>query len=211
MKGRLGEHWAKRLEDLIVAGALAFLLIPVVVLAAIAVKLDSQGPMIFCQRRVGRLGRTFTLYKLRTMYTGVDEAIHRQAATAFVKGDNLLVDSYGVNKIVDDPRVTRVGRLLRKYFLDEIPQLWNVLKGDMSVVGPRPPLEYEYECYSEVERRRLSVRPGITGLWQTSGQYSLDFRQMVELDLEYIHRWSIWLDLKIITRTVVRVLEGTGV
>ncbi len=186
---------------------------PVLAVCAAAIKATSPGPVFFRQERVGRDGRRFTLYKLRTMRSDCDPSIHEKYTAQWIagkSGDGKSGDGNGVHKLMDDPRVTPVGRLLRRSGLDEIPQFFNVLKGDMSVVGPRPPLPYEVERYTDWHRRRLQVLPGITGLWQVSGRNSLSFDDMVRLDIEYIENWSLALDMKIVLRTVPAMIMSEG-
>jgi lipopolysaccharide/colanic/teichoic acid biosynthesis glycosyltransferase len=172
------------------------------VIAALAIKLSSRGSVLFKQERVGLNGRSFTLYKFRTMIDRADE----------LRGDvSHLNEMTGpVFKSATDPRVTRVGRILRRFSLDEIPQLWNVLKGDMSLVGPRPPIPEEVRSYHRWHRRRLSMKPGLTCLWQVSGRNKIDFDRWMQLDLQYIDNWSPSLDLKILLRTIPAVLSGRG-
>ncbi len=193
---------AKRVLDL--AGAVAGLAVawPVMLVVAVLIKLDSSGPVFFVQERVGLHGRRFRLYKFRSMVADAERRLAEVAHLNEMTGP--------VFKIAADPRVTRVGRWLRRTSLDELPQLFNVLKGEMSLVGPRPPLPREVERYGPRERRRLSVKPGITCLWQVSGRNRIPFERWVELDLDYIERWSLWLDLKILARTVPAVLGLTG-
>ena len=196
------EMVVKRAVDLIVAAlGLVVTLLPML-LIALAIKLESPGPALFIQTRVGKKGKKFQLYKFRSMYKDAED---RKASLA-----HLNEASGPVFKITNDPRVTRVGRALRKFSLDEIPQLVNVILGDMGLVGPRPPLPCEVEEYSPYEWRRLSVRPGITCLWQISGRSDVPFAQWVELDLEYIRRQSLWLDFKILVLTIPAVLLGRG-
>jgi lipopolysaccharide/colanic/teichoic acid biosynthesis glycosyltransferase len=164
--------------------------------------------MIFRQPRLGLAGRPFTLYKLRTMVDGNDDAEHRAYVAALLNGD--AERNGGIYKLTDDPRITRVGRMLRRFSLDEVPQLVNVLRGDMSVVGPRPPLASETELYEARDWARLACLPGITGLWQVSGRCELTYRDMIELDIEYVERWSPWLDLSIIARTPRAILSRRG-
>jgi exopolysaccharide biosynthesis polyprenyl glycosylphosphotransferase len=198
-QGRLA---VKRLLD-IASSALGLLLVaPVLALVAIAIKLDSKGPVLFKQVRAGRHGRKFTMYKFRSMVTDAEELR--------AKLEHLNEMDGPVFKIKHDPRITRVGRLIRATSIDELPQLFNIFLGDMSLVGPRPPLPSEVSQYEPRQRRRLSVKPGLTGLWQVSGRNQVDFDQWMKLDLEYIDNWSLWLDLKIIFRTVPAVLRGTG-
>lgn len=192
----------KRILD--VAGATLMLLIatPVMAAAALAIRLTSDGAVLFKQQRVGLNGRTFTLYKFRTM---LDDAHNRRSEVAH------LNEMRGpVFKTRRDPRVTWVGRWLRKFSLDELPQLWNVLRGDMSLVGPRPPIPEEVNLYERWQRRRLSMKPGLTCLWQVSGRNDVDFDRWIELDLQYIDNWSPALDFKILLRTIPAVLSGKG-
>jgi len=193
----------KRVLDIVVgtAGFLVFLaMYPFV---AIAIKLDSPGPVLFKQKRVGKRGRIFTLYKFRTMYVDAEERKKELMEKNIMKGP--------IFKVKDDPRVTRVGRFLRRNSLDEFPQFINVLKGDMSVVGPRPPTPDEVEKYELWHYKRLSIKPGITGLWQVSGRNEIsDFSEIVELDCKYLENWSIWLDIKIILKTILVVLQRRG-
>jgi lipopolysaccharide/colanic/teichoic acid biosynthesis glycosyltransferase len=173
-----------------------------------AVRWDSRGPAIFRQVRMGANGRRFQLYKLRTMHHGNDDRVHREYVAQLITGGGQRHDR--MYKLVDDPRVTRVGRVLRHFSIDEVPQLWNVLKGDMSLVGPRPPLPHETQLYSASAWRRLRVKPGITGLWQVSGRSELSFDEMVSLDVSYWRRWSLRSDLAILLKTPRTVLSGRG-
>jgi exopolysaccharide biosynthesis polyprenyl glycosylphosphotransferase len=175
--------------------------LPLWLLIAIAIKVDSRGPFIYRQVRMGRGGRPFRIVKFRTMVVGAE------ALVGALRSDAIAGPHF---KLRDDPRVTRVGRWLRRYSLDELPQFWNVLRGDMSLVGPRPPLPEEAEFYDERERARLLVRPGITGLWQVSGRSNLGFEECVRLDLQYIAHWSLATDLRILWRTLPAVLTGRG-
>ncbi len=189
----------KRAFDIVAACVLLPFAFPVFAVAALAVRLSSPGPVLFVQERVGLAGRRFKLYKLRTMRTGA----------AAAPGKLGKLGKLG-EKDPDDPRVTRVGRFLRRSSIDELPQLLNVLRGDMSLVGPRPPLPEEVARYDRWQRRRLSMRPGLTGLWQVSGRSELGFDECLRLDLKYIDNWSPWLDVKILVRTVPAVLSGRG-
>jgi exopolysaccharide biosynthesis polyprenyl glycosylphosphotransferase len=207
---------AKRVIDILGSGILLLILLPVLALIALAIKLSSQGPMIFEQERVGQFGRRFKCLKFRTMYINNDPKIHREYVQDFIAGKAENREEKNgaepvVYKIKNDPRVTRVGQFLRKTSLDEFPQFWNVLRGDMSLVGPRPPVPYEFEVYDFWHRRRvLEVRPGVTGLWQVSGRSRTCFDDMVRLDLRYSQRWSLWLDLKILLATPRAVFTGDG-
>jgi len=194
--------FVKRLVDVAIALALLLLGLPVALLVALAIKLTSSGTVFFRQTRCGLNGRTFTLYKFRTMVEGA-EARRRDL-------EHLNEMDGPVFKVKGDPRITWLGRFLRKFSLDELPQLWNVLRGDMSLVGPRPPIPEEVARYERWQRRRLAMKPGLTCLWQISGRNQLDFQRWMELDLEYIDSWSPWLDLKILAKTIPVVLSGRG-
>lgn len=206
----------KRLFDVSIAAVLLLVLAPVVVIIALLVVLDSPGPAIFRQKRVTRRRRVegcsvtwhfepFTFCKFRTMRKDTDPQAHRDLVRQLlheVQGGTTGLDSDpAAPTLADDPRITRMGRLLRKTSLDELPQLWNVLMGEMSLVGPRPPTLYEWEMYSPRQRQRLAVMPGITGLWQVNGRSKCDYQEMIELDLYYVEHRSFWLDLKIATQT----------
>ena len=192
----------KRFVDIAVSLSGLLLLSPLILLVAIAVRLESKGPILFMQKRVGKDGRTFNLYKFRSMIQGAEAMFERVVAE---KGGDILRF-----KAKDDPRTTRVGRIIRKFSIDELPQLVNVLIGDMSLVGPRPPVPIEVEKYSAWHKKRLRIRPGITGLWQVSGRSELPFEDMVRLDVYYIENWSLWMDFRIILRTIPTVVFGSG-
>ncbi|TET46694.1 sugar transferase [candidate division TA06 bacterium] len=202
---------SKRLLD--IAGSVLLLLIlsPLLVLCAVIIKRSSSGPALFRQRRVGLDGKEFILYKFRTMHEKADleenENMHKSFVTELIRNGSAKRSSY---KIVRDPRVTSVGLWLRKYSLDELPQLFNVLKGEMSLVGPRPPLPYELESYENWHKRRLSVRPGITGLWQVSGRSEVPFDEMVMLDLYYVGYRSMWMDISLLLKTLPAVVTTKG-
>jgi len=205
----------KRAVDLVGAALLTVLTAPFMVVVAIAIRLDSPGAIFFRQERVGTGGRRFQVFKFRTMVVGASDAVHRDLVKRMLAGDEETTASASaggprVYKLLRDDRVTSVGRLLRRTSLDELPQLFNVLLGQMSLVGPRPPLPYEIEAYAFWQFDRLRVRPGITGLWQVSGRNLLTYRQMCELDIAYVQRWSLWLDLKILLRTIPVVLLNSG-
>ena len=203
----------KRTFDIVVAAVAITLLFPLWLLIALLIKLDSKGPVFYTQERVGMDGRLFLLYKFRTMRAGADSQVHREYQRAFIAGRaeaNLGDDQKPTYKLPADPRITRVGKLLRRTSLDEVPQLLNVLLGDMSLVGPRPPIPYEVEAYELWHRKRLDMKPGLTGLWQVSGRNRLPFEEMVRLDLFYIENWSLLLDLKIILRTGFVMIGGEG-
>jgi len=205
----------KRALDVVGGVTALALLCPLFLAIAVAIKLSSPGPVIFRQRRIGQHGVPFIFLKFRSMHTGNDTQRHRDFVTEFIGGhmpsSAAPQNGHVVYKITGDSRVTRVGRLLRKTSFDELPQLLNVLKGEMSLVGPRPPIPYELEAYQTWHRRRvLETKPGITGLWQVNGRSRLRFDDMVRLDLRYAEKWSLWLDLKILLRTPRAVLSGEG-
>ena len=208
-----GARVLKRTFDLIVAALAITLLFPVWLIIALLIKLDSKGPVFYTQERVGMDGRLFLLYKFRTMKADADSELHREYQRAFIAGRaeaNLGNETRPTYKLLADPRITRIGKALRRISLDEVPQLLNVLSGDMSLVGPRPPIPYEVEAYELWHRKRLDMKPGLTGLWQVSGRNRLPFEEMVRLDLFYIENWSLLLDLKIILRTGFVMLGGEG-
>jgi exopolysaccharide biosynthesis polyprenyl glycosylphosphotransferase len=192
----------KRVFD--VAGSLAALLLlsPILAATALAVRLDSPGPVFFRQRRVGQNGRTFDMLKFRSMYADAEQRLESLRAFNEMSGP--------VFKMTNDPRISRVGRFIRRTSIDELPQFWNVLRGEMSVVGPRPPVPSEVKQYKRWQRRRLSVKPGITCTWQVSGRNEINFDQWMELDLAYIDNWSIWRDVSIVARTIPAVLKARG-
>jgi exopolysaccharide biosynthesis polyprenyl glycosylphosphotransferase len=192
----------KRALDIVCSSCLLMLTAPLLLVIAALIKFDSPGPAIYCALRVGRKGSRFRCHKFRTMVANANEVKDALRARNQREGPTF--------KIVEDPRITRVGRWLRRYSLDELPQLWNVWKGDMSMVGPRPhPLD-DYARYRLEHLRRLDVTPGITGLWQVSARQSSSFQTNMALDLEYIERWSLWMDVRILLKTVAVVFQGTG-
>ncbi|MGQ9710366.1 MAG: undecaprenyl-phosphate glucose phosphotransferase [Anaerolineae bacterium] len=197
-----GALLVKRMIDLTVSAVGLLLCAPLFLVIALAVRLDSPGPVIFRQTRVGLRGRRFEMYKFRSMRVGAEEQQDMLADLNEADGP--------IFKIRDDPRLTRVGRILRRLSLDELPQLVNVLRGEMSLVGPRPPIPAEVEKYQEWHKKRLEAPPGMTGLWQVSGRSRLSFDEMVLLDIYYIENWSLWLDFKILMRTIPKVLLGEG-
>jgi lipopolysaccharide/colanic/teichoic acid biosynthesis glycosyltransferase len=204
----------KRAIDISGSALGLILLSPLFVAIATAIKLTSNGPVFFRQKRVGLDGRPFLFLKFRSMYVANDENIHKNYVTAFIAGDctcGRSAEQESVYKIQNDPRVTPVGRLLRRSSCDELPQLFNVLAGQMSLVGPRPPVPYEVACYEVWHRRRLiGVKPGITGLWQVGGRSRVKFNDMVRLDLQYARNWSLGLDFKILLKTPAAVISGDG-
>ncbi|OCC15608.1 Undecaprenyl-phosphate galactosephosphotransferase [Dissulfuribacter thermophilus] len=192
----------KNIIDYVGAGLGLLIMSPLMLIIAILIKLDSSGPVFFIQERVGVNGRHFKLYKFRTMVKNAEELKKKLEQQNEMDGP--------VFKIKNDPRITRIGKILRKTSLDELPQLFNVLRGEMSLVGPRPPLPNEVEKYEPHQRRRLSMKPGLTCIWQVSGRNDVDFDSWMKMDLEYIDNWSLLLDLKLIFRTMLVVLLGTG-
>jgi exopolysaccharide biosynthesis polyprenyl glycosylphosphotransferase len=208
------ERFVKRASDIVISALVIALTFPVWLVIAIAIKFDSQGSIFFKQERIGMDGRRFLFYKFRTMRAGADEQLHREVYRKNIQGaaDANAGDEENpvFGKVKDDPRVTGTGRILRRTSLDELPQFLNVLRGEMSVVGARPPIPYEVEEYDARHRRRLDMKPGITGLWQVSGRNRLTFEEMVQTDLYYIENWSLWLDLKIILLTLPAMWRGDG-
>ena len=201
--GRRIQLVLKRVMDLALAIALLLVLSPFFLLIALAVRLTSSGPILYRWPVVGQGGRYFIGYKFRTMIEDADRRKSELLVNNEMRGP--------VFKMENDPRVTRVGRSLRRFSLDELPQLWSVLKGEMSLVGPRPPLQEEYEQFSEWQKQKLAVKPGITCLWQVSGRNRIrDFDEWVRLDLKYIQEWSLWLDIKIMFKTAIAVISARG-
>jgi lipopolysaccharide/colanic/teichoic acid biosynthesis glycosyltransferase len=194
--------WSKRLFDVLFAGAALIGLAPLFLLLILAILVESWGNPIFKQERVGHGGRRFWMYKLRSMVPDAESRLHEVRHMNELDGPMF--------KMRNDPRRTRVGRVLRATSLDELPQLVNVLRGQMSLVGPRPPLPGEVDYYTHEQWRRLTVVPGLTGAWQVSGRASLDWESAIRLDLDYVDNWSFWLDLKLIAKTVGAVLSSRG-
>ena len=193
---------AKRLLDVVGALALLLLLAVLMLVIAMTVALTSRGPVLYVQERVGKGGRAFRMPKFRSMRRDADELLAELATLNEMSGP--------VFKIRDDPRVTRVGRVLRRLSLDELPQLWCVLAGEMSLVGPRPPLPAECRQYTPREWRRMDVQPGLTCIWQVSGRSDVDFDRWIDLDLQYIHEWTPLLDLRLLIQTIPAILRGSG-
>lgn len=225
-KNKAYYHVAKRVLDVILATLILIVIFPLLILISVLIVLDYPGPVLFSQQRVGarRVGRhgsdrwcrdIFTLYKFRTMRPDADPAIHQAYVKAFIHNDQEAMAQLqgGVTqtrKLLSDPRITRIGRLLRKCSLDEFPQFWNVIIGNMSLVGPRPAIPYELEEYQPWHYCRFEAKPGITGLWQVTARSSADFDEMVRLDLQYIEKQSLWLDLVILLKTPWVVLKCKG-
>jgi lipopolysaccharide/colanic/teichoic acid biosynthesis glycosyltransferase len=205
----------KRCMDVVGSVVLLLLAAPIMALTAIAIKATSPGPVIYRQMRLGRKGVPFVFYKFRSMTRGADENVHREYVTRLIEGKNDEVNQGDaekpVYKLQGDSRITRVGFFIRKTSIDELPQLFNVLKGDLSLVGPRPPIGYEAELYQPWHLRRiLEGRPGITGLWQVEGRNRVSFDEMVRMDLRYTRTWTLWMDIKILVKTVGAVLRLDG-
>lgn len=212
-KGKFYLLRTKQVMDIVGSGLMLLLCTPLFLLIALAIKMSSKGPVFYRQQRVGQYGQNFTFLKFRSMRTGNDSSVHKDYVTRLIAGEAehkpLNKKGESVYKLTNDTRVTRVGKLLRRTSLDELPQLLNVLRGDMSLVGPRPAIPYELAAYQTWHRRRvLEVKPGITGLWQVNGRNRIKFDEMVRLDLQYARSWSPWLDVKILVRTPRAVLRG---
>jgi lipopolysaccharide/colanic/teichoic acid biosynthesis glycosyltransferase len=205
---------AKRSMDILGSLIALVVLLPLLLLIAAAIKLTSRGPILFKQKRLGQFGMSFTFLKFRSMYVGADQTIHETYVKEFIaasKGAKEDGTSDEIYKIKTDPRVTAIGRVLRRASLDELPQFFHALMGQMSLVGPRPPLPYEFDSYKTWHKRRLlAVKPGITGLWQVKGRSRVKFDEMVRMDLEYARAWSLWLDLKILLQTPRAIATGQG-
>lgn len=226
IKGRSIYYLLKRTADILLAGSLLLLLMPLMLLVALAIYIYSPGPVFFIQERVGarriRIGsayywrrETFPFYKFRTMKVNVDCSLHKNYVQALIQNDQQKMSEIQgrettVRKLLNDPRITRPGRFLRRFSLDELPQLWNVLRGDMSMIGPRPAIPYELECYKPWHFHRLEAQPGITGLQQVTARCIADFDEQVRLDVDYVTRQSIWLDLKIALKTPLAIVSGKG-
>lgn len=212
-RGRRGLVGAKRLMDILGSSLLLLLFLPIFVVIAALIKVTSKGPVLFKQARVGQYGQRFTFLKFRSMYVNNDHSVHREYVKQLIAGCAEKISTNGngegVYKLANDRRVTPVGKFLRRTSLDEMPQFLNVLRGEMSLVGPRPPIPYELAAYQTWHRRRLlEAKPGITGLWQVAGRSRVTFDEMVRLDLHYATTWTPWLDLKILVRTPAAVIKG---
>lgn len=214
-KGQRSVLLIKRTVDFVGSSIMLILLAPLFFVIALAIKVSSRGPVFYRQQRVGRYGQTFTFLKFRSMFVNNDSNVHKDFVTRLIasKAAETAPKETGSNvfKLTNDKRITRVGKILRRTSLDELPQFINVLKGEMSLVGPRPPIPYELAAYQTWHRHRLlAVKPGITGLWQVMGRSSVRFDEMVRLDLRYASTWTPWLDLKILLRTPGAVIRGSG-
>ncbi|MBU0995303.1 MAG: sugar transferase [Proteobacteria bacterium] len=201
----------KRTFDMLISALALILLSPVFLFIALGIKLSSKGPVFYKQKRIGKKGQAFSFYKFRSMHLNSDNQQHKSFVTDFIKNSNKKKEKeIKIFKITDDPRIFKFGKFIRKTSLDELPQLYNVLKGDMTLVGPRPCLLYEWECYEEWHKNRLNAIPGCTGIWQTLGRSSVTFEEMVILDLFYISNMSLWLDFQIILKTFPVIFLGKG-
>ena len=203
---------AKRVLDIAFSLLILIPLSIVIAVFAILIRIDSKGPIFFRQKRVGKNGVQFDMFKLRSMYVDSDDSFHRESIKQYMNGGALndKVDADNLYKLVDDPRVTGIGRFIRKFSIDELPQFINVFRGEMTLVGPRPPLPYEVEEYDSHHWIRLSGKPGLTGTWQVYGRSRVPFQTMVEMDIEYLGKQSILLDLKLIALTLPVMLKGRG-
>jgi lipopolysaccharide/colanic/teichoic acid biosynthesis glycosyltransferase len=202
---------AKRLMDIFGSLVALIVFLPIIAVITLLVKLTSKGPILFSQERIGQHGRLFRFFKFRTMHVNNDSQIHREYVTKLIAGEEDPKANGGFYKLANDPRITPLGRFLRKSSLDELPQLFNVLMGDMSLVGPRPPLPYEYERYQVWHKRRvMELKPGLTGLWQVKGRSRTTFDEMVRMDLRYANTKSLWTDCTILLQTPAAVLSGRG-
>jgi lipopolysaccharide/colanic/teichoic acid biosynthesis glycosyltransferase len=204
---------AKRLFDVVFTLLLLLPLCFVMAIVAVLIRLDSQGPIFFRQKRVGQHGVEFEMLKFRSMYVNSDDSLHREAITFYMNGQKINGSSTAIKfhyKLSDDPRITRIGHFIRKTSIDELPQFFNVLRGEMTLVGPRPPLPYEVELYTAHDRLRLSGKPGLTGIWQVYGRSQVTFQDMVEMDIEYLQHQSLWEDLKLIVLTIPVMVRGRG-
>jgi lipopolysaccharide/colanic/teichoic acid biosynthesis glycosyltransferase len=208
-KSRIASDTIKRVVDLVGSAVLLIVLAPLIAALAIVIKMTSPGPALFRQIRVGQGEQSFTMYKFRTMYDGGDDKTHREYVTSLLS-DGAPIAKDGLYKLSDDPRITPVGAFLRRTSLDELPQLFNVLTGKMSLVGPRPALEWEAKLYQPHHCKRFEAKPGITGLWQVSGRSKLTMKQALDLDCDYVERRSGVLDLAILGKTVLVVLRRDG-
>jgi lipopolysaccharide/colanic/teichoic acid biosynthesis glycosyltransferase len=203
---------AKRVLDIAFSLLILIPLSIVIAVFAILIRVDSKGPIFFRQKRVGKNGVQFDMFKLRSMYVDSDDSFHRESIKQYMNGAALndKVNADNLYKLVDDPRVTRIGRFIRKFSIDELPQFINVFRGEMTLVGPRPPLPYEVEEYDSHHWIRLSGKPGLTGTWQVYGRSRVPFQEMVEMDIEYLGEQSLLLDLKLIALTLPVMLKGRG-
>ena len=206
----LGYLRAKRMLDILFVLLISPLILLASAFVAVLILLDSKGPILYRQKRVGQNGVEFEMLKFRSMYVDNDDSVHREAIKQYMNGEILNGNGDIQYKMGDDLRITRVGRIIRKLSIDELPQFWNVLRGQMSLVGPRPPLPYEVELYTSHDWLRLSGKPGLTGTWQIYGRSKVSFQEMVQMDVVYLQRQSLWEDAKLIALTVPVMLLGRG-
>jgi lipopolysaccharide/colanic/teichoic acid biosynthesis glycosyltransferase len=201
----------KRMVDITFTLLLSPILLLVGAIVALAIRLDSPGPIFYRQKRVGQNGEEFEMLKFRSMYTDSSDTLHRQAVEQYLSGGLINGDdNERPNKLINDPRITKFGKFIRKTSIDELPQFWNVLRGDMSLVGPRPPLDYEVQQYSARDWLRLSGKPGLTGPWQVNGRSIVSFQEMVEMDIRYLQNQSLWQDCKFIVLTIPVMIFARG-
>lgn len=201
----------KRLLDILFSLLMLIPICFIVAIVAVCIRLETRGPIFYRQKRLGLNGHEFVMLKFRSMHSNSDDSVHRQAIAKFMNGHKLNENNKDTHyKKTDDPRITKVGRFIRKTSIDELPQFFNVLRGDMTLVGPRPPLLYEIERYGQRDWLRLAGKPGLTGVWQVYGRSRVSFREMVEMDIDYLQRQSHWLDLKLIFLTVPVMVFGRG-
>ena len=214
-QGARTAFFIKTLMDIALSSLMLIFLFPLFIVVVLLIKLNSPGPVILKQTRVGKGGKHFPCYKFRSMVDSNDDTAHKNYIRELLQEESIIPKDNGSEKLfklIDDPRIIPIGRLLRKTGIDELAQLFNVLKGDMSLVGPRPPIPYEVEMFDDWQKQKLAVMPGITSLWVVSGRNKLGYKESIELDIKYIRNWSLWLDIKILLRTVPAVLihQETG-
>lgn len=202
------ERQLKRLFDILFSLIFLILLSPIILALAIIIKLDSRGPAIYRHVRIGKDGKPFNLYKFRSMTVGGEDKGYMDYLKELIESSQDGSRGMPYRKMNGDSRITRVGGFLRKYYLDELPQFWNILRGEMSLVGPRPHVQFEVDYYTPEQRRRLSVRPGATGLWQVEGKADCCFNELIAMDLEYIDNWSLALDIQIVVQTLLLMSRG---
>ena len=207
---QIGYLRAKRIFDILFVLLISPLILLASAVVAVLILLDSKGPILYRQKRIGQPGVEFEMLKFRSMYVDNDDTIHREAIKQYMNGEVLNGNGDNQFKIVDDPRITRVGKIIRKFSIDELPQFWNVLRGEMSLVGPRPDLPYTVELYTSHDWLRLSGKPGVTGTWQIYGRSKVSFPEMIQMDVAYLQRQSLWEDVKLIALTVPVMLTGRG-
>lgn len=211
LENKLDYQKIKRVLDYVLAVLLLLFFSPLMLLLALGVKLHSAGPILYRQGRIGKDGKPFEMLKFRSMRIGSDSPLHQEHMQRLIREDTRPSDLGSKSlKLKGDPRITGLGNVLRKLSLDELPQFINVLRGEMSIVGPRPSMPYEYELYNDWHMQRLRVLPGITGLWQVTARNQVPFSEMVQVDLDYIERMNLWLDLKIMIMTPIEMLRGKG-